>query len=262
VHWGQRNTRSQADLEKVYNPTLGGPFYKWRKALSDLSANGRLDNFSTAFTKYKGLEITTPKLYALRASMTQGCHSETPTIHYDALDNPPETMISLTQRFENGAVNNLLPGATASRGDVAVAFGHGRSQIRLQALRELNGNKYVSQTLTVDVHGFETADEWHFQFVAHNQMIDGSSRWVVQINLFSQYISDTMRVSSVKVVPSSPVAWMVRNAELGADVSVDPLTQVAVLPVHPVMNRGWLFFTKLAATGAAPQVDLYFRMEC
>lgn len=262
VHWGQRNTRSQEDLEKVYNPALGGPFYKWRKALSDLSANGRLDNFSTAFTKYKGLEITTPKLYELRASMTEGCHSETTTFHYDALDNPPETVISLTQRFENGAVNDLLPGATASTGAVVVAFGHGRSQVRLQAVRELNGNKYESQILSVDLHGFETGDEWHFQFVAHKQMIDGVSRWVVEINLFSQYISDTMRVSSVKVVPSSAVAWVVRNTELGADVSVDPLTQVAVLSVHPVMNKRWLFFTKLAATGAAPQVDLYFRMEC
>jgi len=28
------------------------------------------------------------------------------------------------------------------------------------------------------------------------------------------------------------------------------------------MNRHWLFLTELAATGAPPQVDLYFRIEC
>jgi len=32
--------------------------------------------------------------------------------------------------------------------------------------------------------------------------------------------------------------------------------------VHPVMNKNWLFFTKLAAIGAPPTVDIYFRMEC
>ena len=262
VHWGQRNTRSQADIEKLYSPALGGPLFKWRKALSDLSANGRLANFSTAFTKYKGLEITTPKLYDLHATMSEGCHSETTTVHYDAFDNPPETRIWLTQRFENGAVNDLLPGATASKGDVAVAFGHGRSQVRLHALRELNDNKYESPILLIDLHGFATGDEWHFQFVAHNQMIAGVSRWVAEVNLFSQYISNTMRISSVKVVASVPAAWIVRNAEVGVDVAVDPVTQVATLLPHPVMNKNWLFFTKLAATGAPPQVDLYFRMEC
>ena len=262
VHWGQRNTRSQADLEKVYDPTLGGPFYKWRQALSELSAHGRLDNFSTPFTKYKGLEITTPKLYDLHASMTEGCHSETTTITYDALDNPPETEISLTQRFDNGVVNNLLPGAKASKGDVKIALGRGHSQVQLHALRELNGNKYESSLLTVDLHGFGTGDEWHFQFEAHNQMIDGVARWVAEVNLFSQYISDTMRVSSVRVVPSSPAAWVVRNAEVAADVTVDPVTQVAELSPHPLMNRHWLFLTELAATGAPPQVDLYFRIEC
>ena len=262
VHWGQRHTRSQKDLEKLYAPTVGGPFHKWRKALSQLSANGRLDNFSTLFTKFRGLEITEPLLYGLRASMTEGCDTETTTIDYDALDNPPETHVWLTQRFDNGTVKDLLPGGTASKGSVAVAIGRGRSQVRLSALRELNGKKYESAVRTVDLHGFQTGDEWHFEFIAQNQMIDGVPRWVVEINLFSQYISDSMRVASIKLVPSSSAAWIVRNAELSADVPVDPTVQVAQLSPHPIMNKRWLFFTKLAATGSPPQVDLFFRMEC
>jgi hypothetical protein len=262
VHWGQRNTRSQADLEKVYNPALGGPFHKWREGLSKLSAHGRLDNFSTPFTKYKGLEITEPRLYDLHASMTEGCQNELAVITYDALDNPPETKLSLVQLFANGTVVDLLPGATASKGSVAVAFGRGRSQVRLVALRELNGNKYESKILSTDLHGFGTGDEWHFRFVAQARMINGISRWMVEVNLFSQFISNALRVSSVKVVPSISAAWMLRNAELAADVPVDPVTQVAQLAPHPVMNKRWLFFTKLSASGPPPQVDLFFRIEC
>lgn len=262
LHWGQRNNRSQADLEKVFAPAIGGPFHRWREGLSDVSHNGRLDNFSTAFTRYKGLEITEPKLYDLHASLSEGCESEETAITYDALDNPPETEISLTQRSENGSVVDLLPGAKASKGVVSVPLGHGRSQVRLHALRVLNGRKYLSPVRTFDLHGFATGDEWHFQFEAQQRAVDGITRWYAEINLFSQFISDALRVSSVRLVASAPVPWVARNAELAGDITIDPATPVASLPPHPVMNRNWVFFSKNAAAGAAPVIDVFFTMEC
>jgi hypothetical protein len=30
LHWGQRNNRSQEDLEKVFSPAPGGALYRWR----------------------------------------------------------------------------------------------------------------------------------------------------------------------------------------------------------------------------------------
>lgn len=262
LHWGQRNNRAQVDLEKVFSPGVGGPFHKWREGLSTVSHNGRLDNFSTAFTRYKGLEITEPKLYDLHASLTEGCESEGTVITYDALDNPPETEVSLNQRFENGSIVDLLPGGKASKGTVSIPFGRGRSQVRLHVLRILNGNKYLSPVRTFDLHGFATGDEWHFQFEAEQRVVDSVTRWYAEVNLFSQFISNAMRVSSVRLLSSAPAPWVLRNAELAADVTIDPTTPLAPLSPHPVMNRNWVFFSKNAATGATPTIDIFFIMEC
>jgi len=56
LHWGQRNHRAQADVEKQFAGTSKG-----RDWLSDLSEHGRLANLSTEFTRLKGLEITVPR---------------------------------------------------------------------------------------------------------------------------------------------------------------------------------------------------------
>ncbi len=262
VHWGQRHTRSQADLEKLYSPSVGGPFHLWRRALSKLSAHGRLDAFSTPFTKYRGLEITEPLLYDLRATITEGCASGRTSIIYDALDNPPETRLSLIQFMEGGVANDLLPGGAASSGTIDIPLGHGRSQVRLQAVRELNGRQYASAVRTVDLRGYATGDEWHFVFTAYQQAIGGVVRWVVAVNLYSVFVANDMRVSSVKVVASSPGDWIVHNEELRLDVAVDPVTRVAPFPQKPVMNKGWRCQSKMAATGTAPQVEVFFRIEC
>ena len=93
-------------------------------------------------------------------------------------------------------------------------------------------------------------------------MVDSVTRWYAEVNLFSQFISNAMRVSSVRLLSSAPAPWVLRNAELAADVTIDPTTPLAPLSPHPVMNRNWVFFSKNAATGATPTIDIFFIMEC
>jgi hypothetical protein len=52
LHWGQRNDSTAADVERLYGDSIKA----WRRALSRITDNGRLDGFSSAFTRRTGLE--------------------------------------------------------------------------------------------------------------------------------------------------------------------------------------------------------------
>jgi hypothetical protein len=263
LHWGQRNNRSQEDIEKVFSPNPGGALYRWRDELSELSEHGRLYNFSSAYTCFKGLEITEPRLYTLTASLTDGCETDTTTIHYDAFMNPPETQLSLIQQFADGRVVQLPVDTGERRGIVQIPLGLGRSTIRLEALRELNGNKYAAPPLEVKLHGFRTGDPWNFEFEAEKRLVGTTERWYVEINLFSQSISNSLRVSAVTLTTPASGDWILRNPDIGADLTFTAGNATVQLPSMPVFNRNWQFFSKAPATGLVPPtISLRFTITC
>ncbi len=60
LHWGQRNDYTRAEVERIYgdsplNP--GGNLGFWRQALRLVTDEGRLDGFSSEFTRRTGLEV-------------------------------------------------------------------------------------------------------------------------------------------------------------------------------------------------------------
>ncbi len=60
LHWGQRNDYTRAEVERIYgdsplNP--GGNLGLWRQALRRITDGGRLDGFSSEFTRRTGLEV-------------------------------------------------------------------------------------------------------------------------------------------------------------------------------------------------------------
>jgi hypothetical protein len=60
LHWGQQNDSTKADIEFRFGDAPGspaGPLHEWRAVLSSLTDNGRLDAFSSAFTRRTGLEV-------------------------------------------------------------------------------------------------------------------------------------------------------------------------------------------------------------
>lgn len=263
LHWGQRNHRAQADLEKVFNPAPGGAFHRWRAALSTLSEHGRLDNFSTDYSRYKGLEITEPRLYSLTASLTDGCENEVSTISYDAFRNPPGTELILRQRYADGRAVALPVSPGTLKGSVGVRLGRGRSIVQLHAVRRLNGNKYFAPPLEVELQGFATGDAWNFQFEAEKRKVDGVDRWYVEMNLFSQFISNSMRVSAVTLATAATGEWILRNPDLGADQTFATANSTVQLPTLPIFNRNWRYFSKAPAMGTVPPtVSLHYTIDC
>jgi len=77
VHWGQRNNLTMKAVEQMYSPKgPAGLLFLWRESLSRLTYYGRLATFSTAFTRFRGLEVVQPKAYGLTVSPTNGCAGE------------------------------------------------------------------------------------------------------------------------------------------------------------------------------------------
>jgi hypothetical protein len=60
LHWGQQNDSTRQDIEFRFGDAPGspaGPLHDWRAVLGTLTDNGRLDAFSSTFTRRTGLEV-------------------------------------------------------------------------------------------------------------------------------------------------------------------------------------------------------------
>jgi len=58
LHWGQRNPSNAADIERRFGAGASGNDLRvWRRQLSRITDGGRLDRFSSAFTRQVGLEV-------------------------------------------------------------------------------------------------------------------------------------------------------------------------------------------------------------
>ena len=63
LHWGQQNNSTQKQIEFRFGDAPGSPtggLHLWRETLALLTNNGRLDGFSSAFTRQAGLEVVQP----------------------------------------------------------------------------------------------------------------------------------------------------------------------------------------------------------
>jgi hypothetical protein len=259
LHWGQRNGWSMKEIEKWYSPLApSGRLFLWRKTLSDLSEHGRWAAFSTAFSAYKGLEVTDPIIGKFSAKPSEGCADDKTRVSWDAVANPPETNAFLVHAHENdgSSIRIPLPGLT---GEADVTFGNGKSQLTLVLERELNGHVY-SDSASLALRGIAQNEPWKFVMVATPRLVDGVPRWAAEINLYSQFISNALHATHVLVTSGAAAAWRVRHPDIG-DVSFTT-GAVKPLPGAPVFNKNWLFFTESAASGPAPPLDITFTITC
>jgi len=260
LHWGQRNNWSMKDVEGVYVPAgPWGALFKWRAALSELTDHGRYDVFSTDFSKQMGLEITDPIVGSFSVAPTEGCANEQTTIAWEAIRNPPETQAFLVIKPEKGNPTRLPLGTLS--GNRSVTLVAGRSTFSLLLERELNGNIYHDQR-DIAVRGFANNDEWTFTFTAEPRLVDGISRWVVEINLFSQFISNTLRVTEIHCTFAGVASWILRNPDV-ADLQFTTAQNHHILSSLPVFNKRWLFFSQSPASpGPNPILQVVFKLVC
>jgi hypothetical protein len=106
LHWGQRNTATRADIQRIFGDTQtdrSGSLYRWRKALARLTRNGRLDGFSSSFTRQTGLEIVTPRISSLGAPSSANV-GQPFQVTWDCAENPPNTRVSLFVTAPSGNI--------------------------------------------------------------------------------------------------------------------------------------------------------------
>jgi len=98
LHWGQQNNSTQPQIEFRFGDTPtapGGPLQDWRNVLSTLTDNGRLDGFSSQFTRTAGLEVVQPLIGAFAVASAPSAGQPACTLAWDCRNNPPGTTISL-----------------------------------------------------------------------------------------------------------------------------------------------------------------------
>ena len=262
VHWGQRNNQPMKVIEAGGSPAPGGPLFFWRKALSDLTENGRYPTFSTEFTRFKGLEVVQPILADFSVSLTNGCEGEPTQLDWTAIRNPPESRVTLEIR-PSGSTSHVPPAfVTASLDDSTVLpIPAGIWDFTLIVSRELNGRTLRDQR-AIEVRGFANGDVWTFEPSTMCITVDGASRWGVEINLWSQYISNKLRVQELYSTCSASVTWRVRTPGL-PDIAFGPLKPRHTFPAPPLFNTDWTFFLDTTGcTGTPPDFHAEFKLVC
>jgi hypothetical protein len=105
LHWGQRNDYTRDEVERIYgdsplNPG-GNPGF-WRQALGFVTDNGRLDGFSSEFTRRTGLEVVTPRIEAFSIEPSTARVGDTVTISWDCTNNPAGTQVRVQHLVPTG----------------------------------------------------------------------------------------------------------------------------------------------------------------
>jgi hypothetical protein len=127
----------------------GGSLGRWRGALARVTANGRLDGFSSRFSRRAGLEIAVPILWSF--TVTGAGPGGPIDIRWDCPDNPGATRVSLriTPPAGSASTQTALPLAGALS---VAASASGLWQVQLElALGNGALRRSVSETRSVFV---------------------------------------------------------------------------------------------------------------
>jgi hypothetical protein len=153
LHWGQRNNATVAEIERWFGDRAdapGGPLGSWRSALAMVTLNGRLEGFSSAFTRRTGLEVLQPVLGSLTHSPQTPAQGDVFTIRWDSGNNPPETEVALQVTVPDGTTSNLgVFGLTGS----------------LDITSTMSGTYWIKATAVLTINGLPRSDSRHLQVV-------------------------------------------------------------------------------------------------
>jgi hypothetical protein len=154
LHWGQRNESFRSHVQQRFGDTLQepyGPLQTWRNALGRITEHGRLDGFSSVFSRRLGLEVVTPAIGSLELASGGAIVAQPFTIRWVCDQNPAATELQLEIVDPSGArtVYGPLP-LTGSQQKVATLRGTYTAQLTA-ALNVGGEHRYTLRTLDVHV---------------------------------------------------------------------------------------------------------------
>jgi hypothetical protein len=152
LHWGQENKSTQAEVEFRFGDTPANPtgaLQKWRSVLARLTDNGRLDGFSSDFTRRTGLEVVQPLISSFKISSPPSASNHSCTLTWNCSSNPPGTTVNLGINPPTGSAP-AISGLPLSGSYTVAATQTGTYIITLIAGLDRNGeNRNATQALTV-----------------------------------------------------------------------------------------------------------------
>jgi hypothetical protein len=253
VHWGQKNEGPLAQVEAIF-PDLD----RWRGVLSRFTANGRLTNFSTRFSRTKGLEVVQPRIRSFSISHRYVCVGESVTVAWDANDNPPGTRLILRLMPTIGPPNDMEVGLN---GAMDLRLPHGVTRIRLIASFTFGGTTREDATNDEVIIVFASGDTYRLSGYGTCREIDGRSRWAV-------FLPQDERDWSPHLVPGNMYLTGIGSPlSVRKDGSQDVLLTspgVGVEFLTPTTMAGdWVLFLQAEnCHGAAPELAINIRLRC
>jgi hypothetical protein len=112
LHWGQRHNAMAADVERWFGDSAaapGGRLRAWRDALSSVTDNGRLDGFSSAFTRRTGLEVVQPVVGQTTTVPAAPVAGDVFTVGWSCANNPPGTQVMVQVVAPDGTTVSFGP---------------------------------------------------------------------------------------------------------------------------------------------------------
>lgn len=154
LHWGQRNDSLMQHTEQRFGDAPGqpfGPLAVWRQELAAITDHGRLDGFSSQFTRRTGLEVVAPHIDSLSTSTPQPRLHQLLQLHWDCAANPPGTRVALAIVTPGG--QRSVRSSLGLAGHLSLpATQRGLFRFTLTATRQLNGrSRRTSRSLALVV---------------------------------------------------------------------------------------------------------------
>lgn len=152
LHWGQQNSSTQQEIEFRFGDSPGsptGPLHNWRSVLSGLTENGRLDAFSSLFTRQTGLEVVQPLITSFSVSSAPSAANPSCTVAWDCRTNPTGTVASL-EIIAPSLVVTAVPGVALNGSHTFSANGPGTYLAKLNLSLDVSGDtRTASQVLNI-----------------------------------------------------------------------------------------------------------------
>lgn len=152
LHWGQRNPCNSGDTEFIFGDTPSSPsgdLLTWRQSLSAVTDNGRLDRFSSAFSRQTGLEVVQPRISLFSSNQSALPVGGSCNLQWDCTANPSTATMTLTVIDPSGNVfTTPLATRTGSR-SLTLSEAGATQAILTATVASTTGDRTSSASITI-----------------------------------------------------------------------------------------------------------------